>query len=110
MSKGIYMKKIIVFYLALVLVFSIAGCSSSKYDENLMIGKTSAEIVAEFGEFDCTEISASADGLYRNGKCGYTIKESKPGFFGKTEEVLFFIHFDDNGVARECSEGYRPGG
>jgi len=53
---------------------------------------------------------ADEDGLYRSCRCGYTIKEPRKGFFGKTEEVLLFIVFDDSGVAVSCEEGYRPGG
>jgi len=30
--------------------------------------------------------------------------------FIEQEEVLLFIPFDENGIAAECAEGYRPGG
>ena len=53
---------------------------------------------------------AGDDGIYRNCRGGYTIKEPKTGFFGTSEEVLFFISFDENGISTECAEGYRPGG
>ena len=29
---------------------------------------------------------------------------------GKSEEELFFITFDENGIATMCDEGFRPGG
>jgi hypothetical protein len=41
---------------------------------------------------------------------GYTVKEPKVGFLGTSDEILFFITFDENGVAKKCEEGYRPGG
>lgn len=91
------------------LMLSLAGCAA-KYDAEDFIGKTSAEIISEYGAFDCTTMPASEDGLYRNCRGGYTIKEPKTGFFGTSEEVLFFISFDENGIAKECAEGHRPGG
>lgn len=91
------------------LVLSLTGCAA-KYDAEDFIRKTSAEIVSEYGPFDCTTMYASDDGLYRNCRGGYTIKEPKTGFFGNSEEVLFFISFDENGITAECAEGYRPGG
>ena len=91
------------------LMFSLAGCAA-KYDAEDFIGKTSAEIVIEYGTFDCITMPANEDGLYRNCRGGYTIKEPKAGFFGTSEEVLFFISFDENGIATKCAEGYRPGG
>ena len=91
------------------LVLSLTGCAA-KYDAEDFIRKTSAEIVSEYGPFDCTTVYASDDGLYRNCRGGYAIKEPKTGFFGTSEEVLFFISFDENGIATECAEGYRPGG
>lgn len=82
----------------------------SKYSENDFIGKTSAEIVNEFGLFDCVGMPASEDGLYRNCRCGYTIKDPQKRFFGSSPEILFFIIFDENGIAIASEEGYRPGG
>ena len=91
------------------LVLSLTGCAA-KYDAEDFIRKTSAEIVSEYGPFDCITMPASENGIYRNCRGGYTIKEPKTGFFGTSGEVLFFISFDDNGIAAECAEGYRPGG
>lgn len=99
----------VVLFVAVIFTLTLAGCSSV-YDEEDFIGKTSAEIVDENGDFDCVIGEAGEDGLYRNGKCGYTIKEKKTGFLGSSDEVLFFIYFDENGVATSCAEGVRPGG
>ena len=101
--------RIAIFFAFGVLLLFIAGCGT-KYHEDDFIGKTSEEIVQIFGPFDCIGIPAGEDGLYRNCRCGYTIKEPKKSFFGTSEEVLFFIAFDENGVASSCEEGYRPGG
>ena len=98
----------IAFVISLLLLL-LVGCSS-KYNPEDFIGKTSAEIISQYGSFDCISMPAGEDGLYRNCCCGYTIKEAEKGFFGKSEEELFFITFDENGVATMCDEGYRPGG
>ena len=104
------MRKSVVAVLAVVcLVLCFAGCAP-RYRSEDFVGRSSEEIIGEYGSFDCTTIPASDDGLYRNCRGGYTIKEPKAGFFGTSEEVLFFISFDENGIATECAEGYRPGG
>lgn len=91
------------------LVFTLVGCAA-KYHADDFIGKTSAEIISEYGAFDCIGMPASDDGLYRNCKCGYTIKEVQKGFLGTSPEIIYFISFDEKGIATECSKGYRPGG
>ncbi len=104
------MKKTLSFFaVALVLVLTLTGCSA-QYSEDDFLGKSSAEIMVEYGVFDCITMPVSDDGLYRNCQCGYTIKESKVGFLGSSPEKLFFISFDENGIATKCEEGYRPGG
>lgn len=95
-------------FLCIALVLSCSGCT--KYRASDFIGKTSAEIISEFGEFDCTLMPAEEDGVYRNCQCGYTVREPRKGFLGTSPEILFFILFDENGVAVSCEEGYRPGG
>jgi hypothetical protein len=95
---------------ALLCCLLLGGCVKETYRESDFLGKTSAQIVAEFGEFDCVGNHAGEDGLYRNTSCGYTIKEPRVGFLGTDPEVLFFIVFDNNGIAVRCYEGYRPGG
>ena len=93
----------------LCLLSLLAGCSSAYRAEDFL-GKTSAEITEEFGPFDCITMSADADGLYRNCRCGYTVKAPQKGFLGTSPEVLFFITFNENAVAVKCEEGHRPGG
>ncbi|MBR2894461.1 MAG: hypothetical protein IKC03_02240 [Oscillospiraceae bacterium] len=95
--------------LFLVLVLFLMGCSTKYYADDF-VGKTSKEIEQEFGSFDCIGMPVGKNGLYRNCQCGYTIKEARKGFLGTTPEVLFFISFDENGIAIACEEGYRPGG
>ena len=102
-------KPIAIFLFCVTFLFLFAGCSS-KYGTDDFIGKTSAEIEAEFGTFDCCFMPANEDGLYCNTACGYIIKESRVGFLGADPEVLIFITFDESGMAVSCEEGYRPGG
>ncbi len=102
------MKKVIAFSLFLVMLICFSGCK--KYQPSDFVGKTSAQIEAAYGPFDCTGTPASADGLYRNTGCGYTIREARAGFLGTDPERLFFIQFDENGIATGCYEGSRPGG
>lgn len=96
-----------VILVVLLLLSFLSGCA--KYKESDFLGKTSAQIESEFGSFDCILMPISEDGLYRNCRCGYTIREASPGFGDKEPEILFFIAFDGNGIAYEASEGYRPG-
>ena len=104
------MKRIVWILLSITLcLVALAGCSDSRYDVDWIIGKTSAETIDKYGEFDCTYMSAGDDGLYRS-KCGYTVKEPRRGFLGTSPEVLLFINFDENGIAVDCEKGSRPGG
>ena len=108
--KAADMKKTItLLFVCVVFALSIAGYST-KYHEDEFIGRTSKDIVQEFGSFDCVGVPAGEDGLYRNCKCGYAIKEPQKGFLGTSPEILFFISFDEDGIATACEEGYRPGG
>lgn len=102
------MRKRILCSLFLISVLFVAGCA--KYQESDFLGKTSAQIVEQYGEFDCIYQPAEEDGLYRSTACGYTTKEPHVGFLGTSPEELFYIVFDDNGIAVRCYEGYRPGG
>lgn len=102
-------KQIATILILMMFLLSFSGCSTRYHAEDF-IGKTSAQIAAEYGDFDCCEMPASADGLYRNTACGYTIEEAQVGFLGTDPEKLFFITFDENGIAVACEEGYRPGG
>lgn len=90
---------------------ALVGCSV-KYNEEDIIGKTSNEIIDVYGEFD-NVIGIDVpdeDGVYRNCRCVYTIEESKQGFPGSSDEILFYIRFDENGIATDCEKGPRPGG
>lgn len=104
-------KQIAAILICIVFLLSLAGCSAKqKYNADDYIGKTSAQIETDYGEFDCCGQPVGDDGLYRNTSCGYTIQEPKKGFFGTAPEMLIFIQFDENGVACNTYEGYRPGG
>ncbi len=102
-------KRIAAVFLCAVFTFVFSGCGGG-YSADDFIGKTSSEIMNEFGSFDFVSMPADEDGLYRNCKCGYTVKEPQKGFLGTSPEVLIFIKFDENGIATQCEEGYRPGG
>ena len=104
------MKRIVGVLISITLCLAaLAGCSDNRYDVDWIIGKTSAEVIDKYGEFDCTYMPAEEDGLYRS-KCGYTVKKPRRGFLGTSSEVLLLISFDENGIAVDCEEGYRPGG
>ena len=96
------------FPIALVLLFCLSGCA--KYKEADFLGKSSVQIVSEFGDFDCCLKPADNDRFFRNTACGYTVQVPQAGFLGTTEERIFFIHFDANGIAYDTHEDYRPGG
>lgn len=99
-------------YLFLILAFLcmllFSACGKHRPDD--FLGKTSAQIELEFGKFDCIGKPADADGLYRNCRCGYTVRKPQVGFLGTQPERIFFISFDENGNAVNCEEDYRPGG
>lgn len=105
-------KRVFALSLCVVLLLGVLGGCANKeyYDTDWIIGKTSSEIIDQYGAFDCITMDANEDGLYKNCKCGYTIIEEKQGFLSKSEEVLLFVHFDEYGVAVKCEQGYRPGG
>lgn len=94
-----------------IFITCFTGCSA-KYNEDEIIGKRSDEIVNTYGEFDSVlGIGVpDEDGIYRNCSCGYTIKEPHVGFFGSSDEKLFYIKFDEDGIATGCREDVRPGG
>ncbi|MBQ3141447.1 MAG: hypothetical protein IJC25_05750 [Clostridia bacterium] len=100
------MKRLFSVFLA---VIAFCACAP-RYTEEDFLGRTSAEIIAQYGEFDCISMPAGEDGLYRGSRCGYTIKEPVTGWLGTSPEVLFFIIFDQDGIAVSCEEGTRPGG
>ncbi len=81
---------------------------SSKYNEKDFAGKTSAEIINQYGQFDFVTLYPKEDGLYKNCKCGYIIQESSTGFWGTSREMMFFIVFDESGIATSCFESEIP--
>ena len=104
---------ILVPILLLILLVAILAIifPREKYDKEWIIGKTSLEIEARYGEFDLCENIRSPDGLYRNSNCGYMTKEGKAGFFGTPPDKFLSIYFDSNGIAYKIKENYpRPGG
>lgn len=107
--KSVFSKRLLTAAVTVSLLFTVA-CREDKYDENDFIGRSSADIIAEYGNFDCIKGAVSDDGIYRNTGCGYTVKEAETGFLGTSEEELFFIHFNEDGIAEECYYGTRPGG
>ena len=88
----------------------LTGCLAEPYREADVLGKSSGEIADQYGLFDCVTAPAGEDGLYRNARGGYTVREPQTGFLGTSEEVLFFIIFDENGIAVACETAPRPGG
>jgi len=104
------MKKLLLLIIILCASISVTGCAAHPFEESDFIGKTSADITAGYGAFDCTSMPIGDDGLYRSARCGYMIREPKTGLLGTSPELFFFIIFDENGIAVECETGYRPGG
>ena len=102
-------KRIILVVFSIIIVFLLLVINrSSRYNERNFIGKTSAEIINQYGPFDFVTLYPEEDGLYKNCKCGYTIQESSTGFWGTSRELLFFIVFDENGIAISCFESEPP--
>ena len=102
-----YTKKLLL--LCFLLIIMLSGCGK-KFNSDDYIGKTSAEIIDKYGEFDYVIGETDDSGLFTNTKCGYTSKEKRIGFLGTSEEEFFFIYFDENGDAYKCDYGVRPGG
>ncbi len=99
-------KKLVAFIL-LVCLFAMlfSACSKHPYDEEWILGKTSAEIEAKYGSFDRQGNYRQEDGKFYSCRVGYIIKESRVSFFGRTTEELFIIHFNAEGIAYSCEIG-----
>jgi len=97
------MKKIIAFTLIMVLIMSFTSCTKPKYSEEDFIGLTSQEIIDKYGKFDIALNIPGEDGIYRNCRCGYIVKEEKVGYLGTTPPDYFMISFDSEGIAYECA-------
>ena len=95
--------------LSAVVAVLLTACAAPYRAEDFG-GKTALDIVEAYGAFDCITMPAGKDGLYRSCRCGYTVREPRTGFLGTQPEKLFFIVFNEQGIAVSCEEGYRPGG
>jgi len=93
------MKKMRVLFLILVLSLIFSACSDYKYDDEWIVGKSSAQIEEKYGSFDRRAVAYDADGLLRNCRAGYVIEPSRKTWHGKTTEQLFCVHFDADGIA-----------
>ena len=100
--------RVLIIIMACIVLLFFLEKNSFKYNEKNFIGKTSAEIISQYGPFDFVTLHPQEDGLYKNCKCGYTIQEWSQGFWGSTDELLFYIAFNENGVAVSCFEGVPP--
>ena len=95
----------------LLVAVLVSACATAMYDEEEVIGLTSAEVVTLYGAFDVWTADPDVDGLYRSAGAGYLTKEKRVGFFGTAPEEFYLIHFDENGIAYKITEDYiRPGG
>lgn len=92
--------------LLLALCMNLGSCGGER--EKAFLGKTSVQIEAEYGPFDCCLMPPYEDGLYKDTRCGYTVREAEVGPFGTEPEEILFIIFDENGVAVSCETGTRP--
>jgi len=90
--------------LTILLVFSITGCKSyhNPYNEEDFIGRTAAEIVDKFGEYDHIHSDADEDGVIRNNAIGYKIGGGTFGEFGTYPPIYFLAYIDENGICYKC--------
>lgn len=95
-------------FLLLLLLFCLSGCG---YDEEWILGKTSAEIQEKYGTFykvtllpygDPIEVNENV--IYQNAIAYYLIEEERVGWLGTYPEEYFVIRFDENGKAVDCRE------
>ena len=98
----------IVFLLCTVLCTVLSGCG---YDEEWIIGKTSAEIQERYGTFYQVRvlpygdpIEVNEDTICKNAEGYYLTKEERVGWLGTYPEEYFVIRFDENGIAIDCYE------
>ena len=94
--------------LGFLLPLCLSGCG---YDEEWIIGKTSAEIQERYGTFYQVRvlpygdpIEVKEDTVYKNAKGYYHIEEERVGWLGTYPEEYFVIRFDENGIAIDCYE------
>lgn len=103
------MKKLILFFLVLLIFLFASGCS--KYRHSDFIGKTASQIQEQYGVFDLPGAAfITTDSSYRGYGYGYIVKESQVGFLGTTPAEYCFIVFDQNSTAVACYVGYHCNG
>ena len=97
-----------IFILCVLLSTVLSGCSGHSYDTDWIIGKTSAEIEEKYGAFESTfSNEPSEEGLYKNAQCGYYYLDHIDLFGNDSNEMIFVIRFNEDGVAESCYERYR---
>ena len=90
--------------IALAVIILIACLSSSKYNEDWIIGKTYDQVVARYGEFDNYSTITDLDGSFMYFLGSYVVKPKRVGYLGTWQGTYFHVYFDKNGVAYECEE------
>ena len=63
-----YTKKLLLLWLLLIFILSVCG---KKFNSDDYIGKTSAEIIEEYGDFYYVLGDTDTEGLYKITKCWY---------------------------------------
>lgn len=92
-----------------IILFVILLLPSDKYDEKWIIGKTRAEIVEKYGEFNSYSTITSPNGKFLYDQGSYILKPKKVGFLGTKPPTYFKIKFNQEGKAYECSEEIEKG-
>ena len=85
----------------MLIVVMFAGCSSLKYNEFFIVGKSMEEVIEW-----CGEPHNYGPLLDENGEClgyfvTYQLKEKKVGFFGSEPPEYLEIKFDLSNIATE---------
>lgn len=81
----------LLFPLLIIIVFSTDCSMEYVYDPDWIIGKTSAQIIEKYGEFDRAQGTPSqSDGLYRNCVCSYIIVPPRPAILDIDNPEVYF--------------------
>ena len=111
-KEGVRIKKkritLVVISTFIIVFLLFVGNRSSKYNEKDFVGKTSTGIINQYGQFDFVTVPPKGDSLYKSCTCGYIIQKSSSGFWGTSREMMFFIVFDESGIAINCFESEIP--
>lgn len=107
----IIISALLVCIVASVIVYAVVK-SVYPYNKMWIMGKTSAEIIERYGEFEhFSTTPIYVDGLYIWTTAGYVLKEKGNGLFDPPSDVFFLISFDENGRAYSINDHqYRLGG